>query len=192
MVISVDNCAPCSCWSLHLGIPGLGVLCGEQDENSTSSLHMAAYETSSFHGSFTVSQRNQDLGMQLLMLGRMSFLTGVPFTVAVIQIPQEWQTVVRTSTLVAGLRLLPFTLFYSVGQVIAMLLMSKLQVPPVFVFFLGAVSQTIGMAVQAFIPFHAGAGKYGCEILLGVGLGANMGGLVQFTPQLIRGKDQGI
>ncbi|TVY46233.1 Efflux pump FUS6 [Lachnellula cervina] len=120
----------------------------------------------------------------------MSFLTGVPFTVAVIQIPQEWQTVVRTSTLVAGLRLLPFTLFYSVGQVIAMLLMSKLQVPPVFVFFLGAVSQTVGMAVQAFIPFHAGAGKYGCEILLGVGLGANMGGLVQFTPQLIRGKDQ--
>jgi hypothetical protein len=86
---------------------------------------------------------------------------------------------------------LPLTLFYSVGQVLAMLLTSKLHIPPVFVLFLGGTLQIISFSLQSFVPYHSGAGKYGCEILAGTGFGTNIGLLVQVTPQLIRGKDQG-
>ncbi|PQE25650.1 efflux pump antibiotic resistance protein [Rutstroemia sp. NJR-2017a BBW] len=54
----------------------------------------------------------------------------------------------------------------------------------------GASLQIISMAIQSLVPFNTGAGKYGFEILLSIGLGASMGMCVQLTPQLIRGKDQ--
>ena len=73
-----------------------------------------------------------------------------------------------------------------------MMLTSKLHVPLVFVLFLGAVIQIVGMAITSFIPLRTGAGRYGSEVLMSIGLGANLGVLVQATPQMIRGKDQGM
>lgn len=128
----------------------------------------------------------------VLTADRITLFAGVPFTVAIIQIPQEWQTVSDTTALEAGIRLLPFTLSYSVGQILAMILTSKIKVPPVFVLFLGAGLQIISTAVMAIAHIRTGGGKYACEIVLSIGLGANIGVLVQLTPQLIRGKDQGI
>lgn len=130
-------------------------------------------------------------GEYTLTLRRITFLTGATFTVAVIQIPQEWQTVSNCTALEAGTRLLPFTIFYSVGTILAMILTSKLHVPPVFVILLGAALQIISVAVMSCIPVRTGAAKYICEIILGIGVGTNIGVLVQLTPQLIRGKDQG-
>ncbi|KAL9106453.1 MAG: hypothetical protein Q9227_008541 [Pyrenula ochraceoflavens] len=46
------------------------------------------------------------------------------------------------------------------------------------------------MAVMSLIPERTGAGKYVSESVLSIGLGTNIGVLVQLTPQLIRGKDQ--
>ncbi|KAI4146673.1 MAG: hypothetical protein LQ340_005851, partial [Diploschistes diacapsis] len=129
-------------------------------------------------------------GEYTLTLRRITFLTGATFTVAVIQIPQEWQTVSNCTALEAGTRLLPFTIFYSVGTILAMILTSKLHVPPVFVILLGAALQIISVAVMSCIPVRTGAAKYICEIILGIGVGTNIGVLVQLTPQLIRGKDQ--
>ncbi|KAH8645580.1 major facilitator superfamily domain-containing protein [Tricladium varicosporioides] len=126
-----------------------------------------------------------------LMKNRVNtFLNGVLFTVAVIQIPQEWQTVSNTTALVAGIRLLPFTLCYSVGTVSAMILTTKFHMPPVFILLWGTTLQIISTATMSMIPLRSGFGKYFTEILLSIGLGTNLGLLVQLIPYLIRGKDQ--
>ena len=119
-----------------------------------------------------------------------TFLAGVPFTVAIIQIPQRFQTVSATSAFQAGVRLLPFTLGSSIGVIFGNVLASKIQVPPIFILLGGAILQVISTALMSTLSVDPGAKVYGFEMLLSIGLGINIGTLVQFTPQLIRGKDQ--
>ena len=126
----------------------------------------------------------------LLIYDSVTFLAGIPFTVAIIQIPQRFQTVSATSALQAGVRLLPFTLGSSVGTISGNILASKLQVPPIFILLGGAVLQVLSTALMSTLPVEPGAKIYGFEMLLSIGVGINIGTLIQFTPQLIRGKDQ--
>ena len=74
---------------------------------------------------------------------------------------------------------------------VAMMLTSKLHVPLMLVVWLGASVQTIGFCLLAFASVGMGTARYFCEIVIGLGLGAVIGVLVQFTPQYVRGRDQG-
>ncbi|KAI9644355.1 hypothetical protein NHQ30_007712 [Ciborinia camelliae] len=95
-----------------------------------------------------------------------SFFAGVPFTVAVIQIPQEWQTVANTTALVAGIRLLPFTLFYTFGLVLAMILTSKLHIPVLTPQLIQGRDQSIAMG--AITQFRALGSVVGLSIATNV------------------------
>ena len=126
-----------------------------------------------------------------LTVSSISFLSGVPFTVGTIQIPQRFQTVSSASALEAGIRLLPFTLCASVGTVTANILASKLQIPPLFILLVGAILQIVGTVLMSTLPIEVVPRVYGYEVVLSVGVGLSLGMLIQFVPQLIRGKDQG-
>ena len=155
---------------------------------------MAAHEAKGIHGLSRVGLQpipHSLLRVTWLIIFSIGFFAGVPFTVAVIQIPQRYQTVGDTSALTAGIRLLPFTLCTSVGIVFANVLASKLRVPYVFVLLLGAIFQITSTALMSELPTEPGSKNYGYEVLLALGLGLNLGMLVQLTPQLILGEDQG-
>ncbi|KUJ10779.1 MFS general substrate transporter [Mollisia scopiformis] len=105
-----------------------------------------------------------------------------PFTVAVIQIPQRDQAVGATSPIRAGVNLLPFTLMLSVGSIFASISTSRSRAPPMFVFLVGAILQTVGCALMSTLGVHVGSKAYGYEVILALGLEAkiNVGSIYLF------------
>ena len=72
----------------------------------------------------------------------------------------------------------------------ANILASKFRVPPIFILLAGAIFQVISTTLMSTLPVVAAPKIYGYEILLSIGIGFNLGTLVQMTPQVIPGKDQ--
>ena len=107
-----------------------------------------------------------------------------------IQIPQKYQTVGGTSPIRAGVDLLPYTLLLSLGTIFASVASSRFRVPPVFVFLVGAVFQTVGAALMSTSGVQFASKIYGYEIILSLGLGLDLGMGILLTPQLIKGQDQ--
>lgn len=93
----------------------------------------------------------------LLTRSRLTILSGVPFTVAVIQIPQRYQTVGQTSPVRAGVDLLPSTLLLSLGTIVASVASSRFRIPPLFVFLVGGIFQTVGCALISTLGVHLGS-----------------------------------
>ena len=121
---------------------------------------------------------------------RADFLAGVPFFVTIIQIPQRFQIVNGTSTLEAGVRMLPFILGVPISTAFASISASKLKMPPIYLFALGCVFQSVGTGLMSTLPVDMGPKDYGYEVILGLGLGLNIGSVIIVTPNLIQGKDQ--
>ena len=142
-------------------------------------MHLCEYEVGSL------------LHEHVLTLVGIAFLSGVPFTVAIIQIPQRYQIVNDASALEAGVRLLPLTLCASVGTVVANMLASTLRIPPVFIILLGTALQILGATLLSTLPTHIIPREYSHEVFLSIGIGLNLGILIPFVPQIIRDKDQG-
>ena len=117
-------------------------------------------------------------------------MAGVPFTVAIINIPERFQTVNSLSPGQAGIKLIPFSIFVSVGSALSSVFSSRLKIPPVFVVLLGAIMQTVGTALMSTLPAAIGSRNYGYQILTSIGIGLNLTVLILLTPNLIRGKDQ--
>ena len=124
---------------------------------------------------------------------RITVLSGVPFTVAVIEIPQRFQAVNANSPLQAGIRFLPFALSSPFGSGISSILISRYKVRPVIIVVAGAIFQTVGTVLMGTLPVSQGifAGVYGYEILVGFGLGLNIAGLMVLTPFIVEKRDQG-
>lgn len=125
---------------------------------------------------------------------RNSFLAGVPFTVAVISIPQRFQSVNAVSPLGAGVRFLPFTLSAPLGSGLSSVLITKWKVHPVVVVLCGGVIQTIGATFMGTLPVSKAiiAANYGYEVVLGFGLGLNIAGLMVLTPFVVEKRDLGL
>ncbi|MCJ1356673.1 MAG: hypothetical protein MMC33_006668 [Icmadophila ericetorum] len=121
-----------------------------------------------------------------------TFLAGVPFTVAIINIPERFQTVNNLSPGQAGIKLIPFSIFVSVGSALSSVFSSRFKIPPIFVVLLGAVMQTAGTALMSTLPLEIGSNNYGYQVLTGIGIGLNLTVLILLTPNLIRGKDQSV
>jgi len=119
----------------------------------------------------------------------LTILSGAPFTVAVIQIPQRYQAVTQTSAIRAGVDLLPFTLLLCGGSLIASVLGSKLRVPALYLFLVGAILQTVGSAMMSTLGIYLGPKVNGYEAILAVGLGLNLGMGILLTPQVVEKRD---
>ena len=124
---------------------------------------------------------------------RSSALSDVPFTVAVIEIPQRFQAVNATSPLLAGVRLLPLSLSAPFGSVLSSVFIMKAKAPPAIIVLLGAILQTIGSAMLSTLPVHHEiiSATYGFETVLGIGLGLNIAALMILPPYVVQKRDQG-
>lgn len=124
---------------------------------------------------------------------RITVLSGAPFTVAVVELPQRFQAINAVSPLDAGIRFLPFALSSPFGSGIASVLVSKVKILPAFIVVFGAVLQTVGASLMSTLPVSQElmAANYGYQIVIGFGLGMNIAGLMVLTPYVVEKRDLG-
>ena len=70
---------------------------------------------------------------------------------------------------------------------------SKAKIPPIYLLFLGAALQTIGVTLLSTLPatIDVTNAQYGYEVLAGLGTGSNIGLLVFMTPSVVETRDRG-
>ena len=127
-----------------------------------------------------------------LRRNRSIFLTGAPFTVAVIQIPQRFQAVNNLPPLGAGIRLLPFALTCAIGSVVTAGVAGKAKIPPIYLMLGGSAIQVVGFALLSTAPkttriSHA---QYGYEAISGFAVGVNLCCLIMMTPFAVEKRDK--
>ncbi|CAD6444310.1 497df385-445e-4097-bfd8-b7a1fd65287b [Sclerotinia trifoliorum] len=114
-------------------------------------------------------------------------LSGVPFVTLVIEIPQRIQSISNTSTLIAGVRVLPYTMSIAVGSAITGGLTAKGRIPPLYVLIAATSLQTLGTGLLYSIPVapHIPASFYGYQVLAGMGVGLGLTTLLNIAPFIV-------
>ncbi|KAF2829410.1 MFS multidrug transporter-like protein [Ophiobolus disseminans] len=122
------------------------------------------------------------------------FLTGMPFTVSVIQIPLRFQAVDALSPLQAGIRLLPYAILNPIGSILAPWIAKRFQTPPMYIMLLGASMQVVGAVLLSTTPTnrHVPSEYYAYEGIAGLGTGLNLACLIVMTPFAADKRDKAV
>ena len=119
---------------------------------------------------------------------------GAVFICSVILIPQRFQVVNNLSAFNAGWRLLALMLCSPVGTILSGTLVTKFKIPPIYVFLIAAVLQTVGLALMGTLPISSAgvpSAQYGYQVILGLGIGLGLATLIVAAPTAIEEKDTG-
>lgn len=124
---------------------------------------------------------------------RLFFLIGGPIAVAIYQLPQAFQLVYGLSGLDSGVRVIPFTVFWSFGIIGASMIAGKLKVPPIYLIFVGSAFQIIGFGLLGTLPLTLTIPPqiYGYQILAGLGCGMIVPLLFALIPVVVELRDKG-
>ena len=119
---------------------------------------------------------------------------GGPFTTAVVQLPQRFQTLDGISPLEAGIRLLPFIITVPVSCAVAAGVVAKFKIDPVYALLAGTALQFAGAVPLATLPpsTTSRATQYTLQVVLGFGLGINNAISATAVPLLVERKDIGM
>ncbi|KAL9035080.1 MAG: hypothetical protein Q9214_006754 [Letrouitia sp. 1 TL-2023] len=122
-----------------------------------------------------------------------AFFLGAPFFVAVFQIPQRSQIVNGVAPLMAGVRLLPFSIASPIGSIVSSEIAGKIKIPPIYLVIGASSLQVIGFALLSTLPVSTATSKaqYGYEVIAGFGCGVNISTLMLMTPFSVEKRDQG-
>ena len=101
--------------------------------------------------------------------------------------PQRFQSINGTSTLSAGIRILPYTLTIALGLALTGALTSKGRVPPIFVLIAATALQILGIGLLYSVPVTVDVPirLYGFEILAGLGVGLSLTTLLNVVPFIV-------
>lgn len=90
-------------------------------------------------------------------------------------IPQRFQLAYGTSSLNAGLALIPFGVVIAVGSIFASIVCGKFKVPPLYMMLVGSGLQVLGFALLGTLPATLDIPPriYGFEVIAGWGCGIN-------------------
>ena len=94
----------------------------------------------------------------------------------------------------AGWRLLALMLCSPLGSVVSGYLVQKIKVPPVYVFFVAAILQTVGLALMGTLDVsdpNVPSAQYAYQVILGLGIGLTLSSLIIAAPVVIDDKDTG-
>ncbi|KAF7899396.1 hypothetical protein EAE99_012317 [Botrytis elliptica] len=123
----------------------------------------------------------------------MSFLSGIPYNIIVIDIPQRFQAIDSISPFTSGLRLIPFNFSISLSSILVNII-AKQRVPPIILLFIGSIIQLVGMSLFSTLPENGTLPNtiYGWEVLTGFGMGWVMGICLLLPPAVVEGRDLAI
>lgn len=120
-----------------------------------------------------------------------SFLSGVPYNIIVIDLPQRFQAIDSVSPFGAGLRLIPFNFSISFASIVVNII-AKSRIPPIVLLMVGSIIQLVGMVLLSTLPEN-GMGLpttiYGYEVLTGFGMGFVMGICLLLPPAVVEPRD---
>lgn len=127
----------------------------------------------------------------------LSLLSGIPYNIIVIDIPQRLQTVNGISPLGAGIRLVPFNVMIALGCILINVFAMRTRIAPIYLVFAGSIIQLIGLSLfstlsSANIMAPAPSVVYGWEILSGFGIGIVWGMLLVIPPHVVEHRDLAI
>lgn len=120
---------------------------------------------------------------------------GAIFIASIIVIPQRFQIVNDLSAFNAGWRLLALMLCSPIGTILSGLLVTKVKIPPVYIFLVAAILQTIGLALMGTLSVSSSrvpSAQYGYQAILGLGIGLTLSSLIVAAPTAIEQKDTGM
>ena len=110
-------------------------------------------------------------------------------------IPQRFQVVNDLSAFNAGWRLLALMLCSPLGSVTSGYLIQKIKFPPVYIFLVAAILQTVGLALMGTLKVSdpdVQSVQYAYQVILGLGIGLTLSSLLIAAPTVIKEKDTGM
>lgn len=127
----------------------------------------------------------------------LSFLSGIPYNIIIIDIPQRLQTVNGISPLGAGIRLVPFNFMIALGCILINVFAMRTRIAPVYLVFAGSIIQLIGLSLFSTLSSNdimtpAPSVVYGWEVLSGFGIGMVWGMLLVIPPHVVEHRDLAI
>ncbi|KAM5437363.1 hypothetical protein McanMca71_001024 [Microsporum canis] len=124
-----------------------------------------------------------------------TFLIGFPFVAIVTNIPQRSQAVNGFSAVRAGLTLLPLLLSSPFATTLSGVLTSKFKVPPIYIIFIGAILQVLGVGLTITLPDHGGeisALQYVYETIMGIGFGFTLTTILTLAQLVVEEQEAGL
>lgn len=127
----------------------------------------------------------------------LSLLSGIPYNIIVIDIPQRLQTVNGISSIGAGVRLVPFNFMIALGCILINVFAKRTRVAPIYLVFAGSIIQLIGLSLFSTLSSDAimtpaPSVLYGWEVLSGSGIGMVWGMLLVIPPHVVEHRDLAI
>ena len=110
-------------------------------------------------------------------------------------IPQRFQVVNDLSAFNAGWRLLALMLCSPLGSVTSGYLVQKIKAPPLYIFLVAAILQTVGLALMGTLNVsnpNVPSAQYGYQVILGLGIGLTLSSLLIAVPTVVTEKDTGM
>lgn len=120
-------------------------------------------------------------------------MTGAVSITCIIQIPIRYQTAVGGSPLQAGIRLIPLAVSAPIGTMVTALAVKNRRLPPLYLSLIGQLFQIIGLVfLSQGSPIDPDwRGLYGIEVIIGLGMGCNIGTAALLTPWIVESRDIG-
>ncbi|KAI1491646.1 major facilitator superfamily domain-containing protein [Biscogniauxia mediterranea] len=120
-----------------------------------------------------------------------SFMTGAVSITCIIQIPIRYQTAIGGSPLQAGIRVIPIAVSAPLGTMITAILLKNRRVPPLYLSLVGQLLQIVGLVFlsQGSPNDPDWPGLYGIEVIIGLGMGCNIGTAALLTPWTVEKRD---
>lgn len=118
---------------------------------------------------------NSLISIPILTIDSSAFLTGFPFMVTIIDLPQRFQIINDLSPVKAGIRMLPLLLSSAVGAGITGVLCSKKNLSSYLLVFANAL-QIVGTGLFTTLPVtqSIATSQYGFQIIMGLAFGMSL------------------
>jgi hypothetical protein len=121
-------------------------------------------------------------------------VTGAPFNVVLVYVPQQAQILLDKSPLDSGIYLIGYSAVAAAAAALINIISSKGRIPFIYSLLVGCVIHTVGVGLLSTIAtskgFHATDVVYG--VIAGIGMGLILGVLMLATPYIVEDRDLGM
>ena len=119
-------------------------------------------------------------------------LSGAPYIVTIVDIPQRFQTL-GVDPFGAGVRLIPFNAFIAFGAIIVNIIAGRTKIPPIFLLMVGTLLQMTGVSLLSTMKITHSVPQsiYAFQVITGLGVGVMFGLCVVLPPVVVKNKDSG-